>query len=174
MLFAGDARLQFSGLPDARVTGLLTVMFVGQLIKLGSGVKTSFAFKSNADSNSFNNPFGLYANTLGDVIGYRSKSSGIWSFLSFNLTNRRAVMIALYPPTLDLSAPHYFNNEYYSAPPDVASTGTATGSSAAITIGSISTSAGSFLLNALAIWSRQLNAGEARALYADPFCYLKV
>lgn len=176
----------FAGVPDAPFLGDLSVMAVG---KRNTASLNTFGWLGGKDNGSTVNnnalPFTFYissgasVHTLQVARGGASTAS-TWSTSGsgpggpYNV-NLTFTMLASVPTSMASNATFWVNGESVVISPTGGASGAPTGSGRPMRIGASSQSYRSdWIFNIFAVWSRQMSHGDAAALYADPFCFLKV
>lgn len=152
--------------PDEPFLGALTVMFVGV------SASSSGFLAGKASSISSDCPFALLSSVSPRLYRANSKASYYqYSFSSSSLVP--LVLVVSVPEDIASNGLAWTNGNYLSSTSTGVGSLAPTGLQTPIRVGAQGTANASSIA-AIVVWSRQISFGEAQALYANPFCFLKV
>lgn len=178
---ANNQHISWSGVPDEKFTGAITVMWVGVLHVYNSTDGGYLFSKNPSGSTNANKPSHLYVAAGPAMRWLRGNSAGGILFSQWgNLTLNQPYVAIVSATDAMNDTPEWFVNGVRSAPtPLGTTTGSAAGNGGVVFVNGDATTGGatgngSVTTNIAAIWSRKLSLAEKTELWRDPYCFLKV
>lgn len=177
-------RFTFSGVPDAGFTTNQTFLLIASMTSLPA-TNAFFDVVTKGTSDTTNTPIWLsWGNVNGTfpILGVTRGGSSNYRGQAYcspgptnndpMVANQTYLIVGTYPNVMQGYWDQVTNG--WHRPWNVTTpTGSITGTSAAVVIGSRGAKASNTILTAVAVWSRTFSEGETAALYADPFCFLR-
>lgn len=176
----GSTYWSFAGIPDAPFLGPITLLWVG-VTTAAYQTFGMFAQKCNGTSGNYPIPFLLYRDS--------QAGSGPTHFVRGSATaqqmdrlphpagspNVMHTYVITAPTSLSGARSAWVDGAKVTTQTQISGTGNPTGESATIQVGARAADglASNAVTNIFAVWSREVSQGEAQALYADPFCFLR-